>query len=246
MPDRPNRPLTRPPAGRLALVRSLRTAAGLLPLLTAALLLLAALLPPAITAAGAEEALPDGLYARFETSRGVIVARLYDEQAPLTVGNFVGLAEGLMPWRDPSDGQIRKTHFYDGLTFHRVVPDFVIQGGDPLGDGRGGPGYVFPDEFSPRLKHDRAGVLSMANAGANTNGSQFFITQKATPWLDGRHSVFGQVVQGLDVVGRIRPGDRIVHLTILRSGARAKAFDALQAIREKVKALMKDAGQQPR
>jgi peptidylprolyl isomerase len=192
---------------------------------------------PAAPALGAG-ALPDGLYARLETGRGVIVARLFYRQAPMTVGNFVGLAEGAMPWRDPQDGQVRKVRFYDGLTFHRVVPDFVVQGGDPLGDGRGGPGYVFPDEFAPGLHHDKAGILSMANAGPNTNGSQFFITRKATPWLDGRHSIFGAVVEGLPVVERIRQGDRIVKVTILRVGTEARAFDALEAIRSKLREIM--------
>jgi peptidylprolyl isomerase len=188
------------------------------------------------------QALPDGLYARIETSRGVIVTRLFYREAPMTVGNFVGLAEGKMRWRDPKDGQIKQARFYDGLTFHRVVPDFMIQGGDPLGDGRGGPGYVFPDEFAPKLHHDKAGVLSMANAGPNTNGSQFFITHKATPWLDGRHAVFGEVVQGQDVVNRIRQGDRIEHVRILRVGAQAKAFDPLDAIRSKLKQIMPGPG----
>jgi len=190
------------------------------------------------SASSVRGALPDGLYARIETARGVILARLYYRQAPMTVGNFVGLAEGRMHWRDPADGQIKTRPFYDGLTFHRVVPGFVIQGGDPIGNGTGGPGYVFPDEFSPELRHNRAGVVSMANAGPNTNGSQFFITFKATPWLDGHHSVFGQVVQGLKVMGRIRPGDRIEHVKILRIGSAAKAFDALEAIRSKLRQIM--------
>jgi peptidyl-prolyl cis-trans isomerase A (cyclophilin A) len=185
--------------------------------------------------------LPDGLYAQLETARGNIVIRLYYEQAPMTVGNFVGLAEGKMPWRDPADNRIKKTHFFDGLTFHRVVPDFVIQGGDPLGDGDGGPGYVFPDEFAPGLHHDRAGIVAMANAGPNTNGSQFFITRRAAPWLDGHHSIFGIVVQGMDVVSRIHAGDRIRHVRILRVGAGAKAFDPLEAIRAKLRQIMPHA-----
>jgi peptidyl-prolyl cis-trans isomerase A (cyclophilin A) len=206
--------------------------------------LLAALAGAGLASSEAQAArLPDGLYAELDTSRGTIVARLDYVQAPMTVGNFVGLAEGEMPWRDPRDGRIKKTRFYDGLTFHRVVPGFVIQGGDPLGNGTGGPGYYFPDEFAPGLHHDRPGVLSMANAGPNTNGSQFFITREATPWLDGHHAIFGQVVQGLDVVARIRQGDRIEHVRILRIGARAKAFDALQAIRDKLKQIMPEPAQ---
>jgi peptidyl-prolyl cis-trans isomerase A (cyclophilin A) len=205
----------------------------------AALVALMALTALTLAPGGARAAkLADGLYARFETSRGVIVARLFFEQAPMTVGNFVGLAEGKMPWRDPADGQVKTARFYDGLTFHRVVKDFVIQGGDPLGDGRGGPGYVFPDEFSPQLRHDRPGVLSMANAGPNTNGSQFFITRRATAWLDDHHTVFGQVVEGMDVVQRIRQGDRMEQVRILRIGARAEAFDALEAIRAKLRQIM--------
>jgi len=132
--------------------------------------------------------------ATIETDRGAIVLKLHAAQAPRTVNNFVSLAE---------DG------FYDGVTFHRVINDFMIQGGDPTGTGRGGPGYTFKDEFDPALKHSGPGVLSMANAGPNTNGSQFFITHVATPWLDGKHTVFGQVVEGQDVVDAIKQGDII-------------------------------------
>jgi peptidyl-prolyl cis-trans isomerase B (cyclophilin B) len=137
--------------------------------------------------------------ATIETNRGMIVADLFAAQAPRTVNNFVSLAR---------DG------FYDGVTFHRVISDFMIQGGDPTGTGRGGPGYTFKDEFDPKLKHDKPGVLSMANAGANTNGSQFFITHVPTPWLDGKHSVFGQVVKGQDVVNKIQQGDVMLSVTI--------------------------------
>ncbi len=165
-------------------------------------------------------ALSDGLYAEITTSRGAIVARLYFEQAPLTVANFVGLAEGTLPFQNRPAGK----PFYDGLTFHRVIADFMIQGGDPVGNGSGGPGYRFPDEIVPELTHDSPGTLSMANSGPNTNGSQFFITHKATPWLDRRHAVFGQVVEGQEVVNAIRQGDRIERVRILRQGAAAQAF----------------------
>lgn len=147
--------------------------------------------------------LKPGTYVVFETTMGKIVCRLFEKEAPQTVTNFVGLTEGTKEWRDPKTGETVKRPFYDGLTFHRVIPDFMIQGGDPRGDGTGGPGYQFADEFSPGLKHDRPGRLSMANAGPGTNGSQFFITVKATPWLDGRHTIFGEVVAGQEVVSKI-------------------------------------------
>jgi peptidyl-prolyl cis-trans isomerase A (cyclophilin A) len=146
---------------------------------------------------------PAGLYARFTTSKGAFTVRLFDKEAPKTVANFVGLAEGSKPWRDPASGAQVTRPFYDGLTFHRVIDGFMIQGGCPLGTGTGGPGYRFEDEFGPGLKHDRAGILSMANAGPNTNGSQFFITLGPTAHLNNRHSVFGEVVEGLDVVKAI-------------------------------------------
>jgi peptidyl-prolyl cis-trans isomerase A (cyclophilin A) len=144
-----------------------------------------------------------GTYARFSTTEGEFVVRLFEEAAPRTVENFVGLAEGTKSFTDPSTGKPVTRPFYDGLTFHRVIDDFMIQGGCPLGTGTGGPGYKFADEFSPTARHNRAGILSMANAGPNTNGSQFFITLGPTPHLDNRHSVFGEVVEGLDIVQKI-------------------------------------------
>lgn len=164
----------------------------------------------------------DGLYAVMETSKGTIVLELFYKQTPMTVCNFVGLAEGTL---DATKGK----RFYDGLTFHRVIKDFMIQGGDPAGNGTGSAGYRFPDEFDPSLKHDGPGVLSMANSGPGTNGSQFFITHVATPWLDGKHTVFGRVVQGQDVVNAIAQGDKIVSVKIERKGSEAKAFNATQA-----------------
>ncbi len=144
-----------------------------------------------------------GTYAIFETSMGNIVCKLLDKEAPKTVENFIGLAEGTKEFKNESTGKSEKRNFYDGLVFHRVIPDFMIQGGCPRGDGRGGPGYNFQDEFHPTLKHAKAGKLSMANSGPNTNGSQFFITVAATPWLDNRHTIFGEVVEGQDVADKI-------------------------------------------
>ncbi len=144
-----------------------------------------------------------GTYAVLETSQGAIVCRLCEKEVPKTVANFVGLAEGTKEFADPRTGQKVKRAFYDGLTFHRVIPGFMIQGGCPLGNGTGDPGYKFADEFHPSLRHDRPGRLSMANAGPNTNGSQFFITVAPTPWLDRRHTIFGEVIEGQDVAVRI-------------------------------------------
>ena len=168
---------------------------------------------------------PDGLYAQMHTSKGVIVLRLFFQRVPLTVSNFVGLAEGSKEWKDPATGKTKKTRYFDGLIFHRVIKGFMIQGGDPLGYGPGGLGYTFPDEFHPDLKHNKPGILSMANAGANTNGSQFFITHVPTVHLDNRHSVFGEVVQGMNVVNAIEKGDLIQAMTIIRKGESAKTFD---------------------
>jgi peptidyl-prolyl cis-trans isomerase A (cyclophilin A) len=144
-----------------------------------------------------------GVYAHFDTSEGAFTIRLFENEAPNTVANFVGLAEGSKEWKDPVTGEKKTAPFYDGVVFHRIINGFMIQGGDRLGQGTGGPGYTFADEFHPSLRHDRAGVLSMANAGPNSNGSQFFITLGPTPHLDRRHSVFGAVTEGLDVVRKI-------------------------------------------
>ena len=165
-------------------------------------------------AAGEKEKKVEGpLHATFKTSMGDIVVRLFEDKAPKTVENFVGLATGTKEWTDPKTGAKVKQPLYSGTLFHRVIPNFMIQGGDPLGRGTGGPGYKFADEFHPDLRHNKGGILSMANAGPNTNGSQFFITHVPTPHLDNRHSVFGEVVQGQDVVVAIGnvphgPGDR--------------------------------------
>jgi peptidylprolyl isomerase len=174
----------------------------------------------------AETKLSDGLYAKIVTFKGDIILQLEFEKTPLTVTNFVGLAEGTKDFRD-SKGRT-SGRYYDDLTFHRVIDNFMIQGGCPLGSGTGGPGYNFPDEFDPSLKHDRPGVLSMANAGPGTNGSQFFITHLPTPWLDNKHTVFGHVVSGQDVVNAIRKGDKIRTIEIIRVGTKAEAFKADQ------------------
>ena len=189
----------------------------------------------ALAAIAARAQLPDGLYAEFQTSMGTFTCRLEMEQAPRMVANFVGLATGERAWL-AADGRVRTTPFYDGLLFHRVIAGFMIQSGSPSGDGSDDPGYAVLDEFDPALRHDAAGVLSMANSGPNSNGSQFFITAAATPWLDDVHCVFGRVVEGLEVVTAIslvgtdsedRPVTPVVlqHVRILRSGAAAEAFD---------------------
>jgi len=144
-----------------------------------------------------------GMYAIFETSEGTIVCKLFPESAPKTVANFVGLATGTKEYTDPKSGEKKKGKFFDGLVFHRVIPDFMIQGGDPIGNGTGGPGYKFEDEFDGKTLFDRPGRLAMANSGPNTNGSQFFITHKATPWLNNKHTIFGQVVEGQAIVDKI-------------------------------------------
>ena len=169
----------------------------------------------------------DGIYAKFHTPKGEILVKLEHEKTPGTVGNFVALAEGNLENSAKKQG----TPYYDGLKFHRVIPDFMIQGGYPQGTGTGNPGYQFDDEFDSSLKHDTPGVLSMANAGPGTNGSQFFITHTATPWLDGKHTVFGKVVEGQDVVDAIAQGDKMEQVEIIRVGEEAEKFNAVEAFR---------------
>lgn len=172
----------------------------------------------------------DGLFATFITSRGNFTVQLHHESAPTTVANFVGLAEGTRTWLEESSGKLVRRPFYNGLTFHRVVPEFVIQAGSPNGLGTDGPGYTFGDEFHPSLQHTEAGILSMANSGADTNGSQFFITLNTTAWLDNKHSVFGQVIEGISAVydiGNSTSGSTTIErVEISRVGAAAQAFDA--------------------
>lgn len=196
------------------------------------ILALAVLTATLFTACKKEEEsnLPEGLYAEITTNKGTITAQLEYEKAPLTVANFVSLAEGKNQF---VEAQYKDKPFYNGLTFHRVIANFMIQGGDPTGTGEGGPGYKFADEFHPDLKHDKPGILSMANAGPTTNGSQFFITHVATPHLDGMHSVFGHVIEGQEIVNTIAQGDKIDTIKIIRSGDKAKAFDAVKVFKEK-------------
>lgn len=188
----------------------------------------------------------DGVYAEFKTNKGNFVAKLYADKTPLTVANFVELAEGK---QDMVDSIYKGKKFYNGLTFHRIIKDFMIQGGDPLGTGAGNPGYKFPDEFNPELTHSKKGILSMANSGPNTNGSQFFITLKETPWLNGKHTIFGEIVIGQEVVDSIglvettKPGDKPVtpvilnEVNIIRVGkTNLKPFKAILEEKEKEKA----------
>jgi FKBP-type peptidyl-prolyl cis-trans isomerase len=169
----------------------------------------------------------DGLYAKFNTTKGEILVALEFEKTPGTVGNFVALAEGNLE----NSAKPQGNPYYNGLKFHRVIPDFMIQGGCPQGTGTGNPGYKFDDEFHPDLKHDAPGILSMANAGPGTNGSQFFITHTETPWLDNNHTVFGKVVEGQEVVDAIAQGDAIETLEIVRVGGAAEKFNAVEAFR---------------
>ena len=163
------------------------------------------------------------VYAHFTTSEGNFTARLFDAETPNTAANFAGLADGSKEWTDPRSGRKVKQPYFNGTVFHRVIEGFMIQGGDPLGQGTGGPGYTFADEFNPTLRHSKPGILSMANRGPNTNGGQFFITLAATPWLDDKHSVFGEIVEGMDVVKQIgstatsKPGDRPVKAITIQS-----------------------------
>ncbi len=165
----------------------------------------------------------DTIHASIETSKGTIKANLYYDLTPVTVANFISLTEGEN--KEVSE-QYKGKKYYNGITFHRVIPDFMIQGGDPTGTGSGSPGYKFKDEFIEELKHNSAGILSMANAGPATNGSQFFITHKETPWLDGVHTVFGKVVDGQEIVDKIEQGDSIINIEIIREGSSAKRFNA--------------------
>lgn len=170
----------------------------------------------------------NGIYAKFITSKGDILINLEFEKTPGTVGNFVALAEGTLE----NSAKPQGTPYYNGLKFHRVIADFMIQGGCPQGSGTGNPGYQFDDEFHEDLKHDKPGILSMANAGPGTNGSQFFITHIETPWLDNKHTVFGQVVEGQEVVNTVQQGDTIDSLEIIRNGAAAEEFNAIEAFRK--------------
>ena len=170
----------------------------------------------------------DGIYAKITTEKGEILINLTYKETPGTVGNFVALAEGNLE----NDAFLQGTPYYNGLKFHRVIPDFMIQGGDPLGTGVGGPGYQFDDEFHSDLKHSGPGVLSMANSGPGTNGSQFFITHIETSWLDNKHTVFGNVVEGMDVVNNVAQGDSMKEVSIIRVGSEAEKWNAVETFRQ--------------
>lgn len=175
----------------------------------------------------------EGVFATISTTKGDIVISLLYKKSPLTVANFVSLAEGKNP--NVTVEKLKGKPFYDGLKFHRVISDFMIQGGDPDGNGSGGPGYSFRDEFSPDLVFDKGGILAMANSGPATNGSQFFITHKDTPWLTGKHTIFGYVVSGMDIVNKIAQDDVMTKVTITRKGTEAQKFDAVKVIAEDAK-----------
>jgi peptidylprolyl isomerase len=234
--DRPSGP--HPPNPRNAMFHLALTRRLVLPIAVAAFVGVAA--PSARSQDDAvQNATKDpGMYAVFETSMGDVVCRLHYDKVPVTVANFVGLATGKKEWKDPKTGEMVTRPLYDGIKFHRVIKDFMIQGGDPLENGRGGPGYSFTDEFHPDLRHDKPGILSMANSGPNTNGSQFFITHVPTPWLDDKHSIFGEVIAGQDVVDAMAavemqgpqkslPVTDIIleKVNIVRTGPEAEAFD---------------------
>jgi cyclophilin family peptidyl-prolyl cis-trans isomerase len=187
-------------------------------------LLLTGLLPAMAVAKEKKPKLEKGLYAEIQTAKGNILLKLEFEKTPLTVANFVGLAEGKIP----NSAKAAGVPFYDGLKFHRVIANFMIQGGDPAGNGSGGPGYSFKDEVFPELAFMGPGVLAMANAGPATNGSQFFITHVATPWLNMKHTIFGHVITGQEVVNAIQQGDEIQHIKIIRKGKPAKKFKAAE------------------
>ena len=184
--------------------------------------------------------LNDGIYAEIETNKGKIVVKLEYQKTPVTVANFISLAEGKNTFVKP---ELKGKPYYDGLKFHRVIKDFMVQGGDPEGSGSGGPGYKFKDEITD-LSHSKGGILSMANAGPETNGSQFFITHRETPWLDGKHTVFGEVVEGMNVVNAIEQNDVIKKVTIIRKGAAAKLFNAEKTFSDYVQNQQKEKEEQ--
>ncbi|MDM8559913.1 peptidylprolyl isomerase [Candidatus Parabeggiatoa sp. HSG14] len=181
----------------------------------------------AILPASANTLEQDGLFAKIHTDKGIITAQLFYKHAPLTVMNFIGLAEGHLAWQDAT-GKSTTKPLYQNLIFHHDR-DFMVQTGDPTGKGTGGPGFMFADEFHPELGHDKAGILSMANRGPNTNGSQFFITRKPAQWLDNRHSIFGEVTEGLEIVKQIKRGDKLERIAIIRVGKDAKTFNTKEA-----------------
>ena len=179
------------------------------------------------TSTNTQTKMESAMKAKIVTSKGDILIQLEFEKTPMTVANFIGLAEGTIENTAKAIGE----PYFDGLKFHRVIKDFMVQGGDPTGTGRGGPGYKFSDEFHPDLKHDKPGILSMANSGPGSNGSQFFITHKETPWLDNKHSVFGHVIEGQDIINAIEQDDIMQNVIIIREGNAAENFDAAKIFR---------------